>query len=304
MDAGYPRDLVGYGPQAAEGEMAGRRARRRSTSSSTTRRAARTRSCTATRRAEAFLSEIVGAQRARGRAAHVDGVDLRVRLARRRVAHPRSVRALRAAADRLRRGDGDGAQSGRGRGLPQGRPRDRQPRLALDQLPARADRESSASTCSAPSRSTAGSPASGRSAGTPGAPARTRAGWWSRTAASSTTPTITTTTCPGTTRRYGKPQLVVPYTLDANDMRFATAQGFNTGEQFFQYLKDSLRRAVRGRPAHAPHDVGRAALPAGRPARAPRGPGAVPEIRDAASKVWITRRIDIARHWLKHHPHG
>src|SRR3989337_1514952 len=40
--------------------------------------------------------------------------------------------------------------------------------------------------------------------------------------------------------RYGRPQLVVPYTLDANDMRFATAQGFNSGEDFFNYLRDSF----------------------------------------------------------------
>ena len=64
----------------------------------------------------------------------------------------------------------------------------------------------------------------------------------------------------------GKPQLVVPYTLDANDMRFATPQGFNSGDQFFAYLQGRLRRALRGRQPHAAHDVGRPALPAGRPA--------------------------------------
>ena len=58
---------------------------------------------------------------------------------------------------------------------------------------------------------------------------------------------------------------IVPYTLDANDMRFATAQGFNSGDQFFAYLKDSFDVLYAEGGAH---DVGRPALPAGRPARA------------------------------------
>ena len=99
------------------------------------------------------------------------------------------------------------------------------------------------------------------------APAPTRAGWWPRTAASSTTPTTTTTTCPTGRAVEGKPQLVVPYTLDANDMRFATAQGFNSGDQFFAYLKDSFD-VLYAEGAETPaDDVGRAALPPRRPAR-------------------------------------
>ena len=68
------------------------------------------------------------------------------------------------------------------------------------------------------------------------------------------------------------PQLIIPYTLDANDMRFATPQGFNSGDQFFAYLKDSfdtLYAEGTGRPAA--HDEHRPALPAGRPARPRRG---------------------------------
>ena len=57
------------------------------------------------------------------------------------------------------------------------------------------------------------------------------------------------------------PHLVVPYTLDCNDMRFATPQGFNTGEQFFTYLKDSVRRALRRGRRATEDDVHRHALP-------------------------------------------
>ena len=59
-------------------------------------------------------------------------------------------------------------------------------------------------------------------------------------AASSTTPTTTTTTCPSGRGSAAGRSSIVPYTLDANDMRFATAQGFNSGDQFFAYLKDSF----------------------------------------------------------------
>jgi putative urate catabolism protein len=100
--------------------------------------------------------------------------------------------------------------------------------------------------------------------------------------------------------RYGKPQLVVPYTLDANDMRFATPQGFNSGQQFFDYLKDSfdVLYAEGGRMM----SVGLHCRLAGRPGRF----AALEKfIRYAIrKKVWVARRIDIAKHWLKHHPHG
>jgi putative urate catabolism protein len=101
--------------------------------------------------------------------------------------------------------------------------------------------------------------------------------------------------------RYGKPQLVVPYTLDANDMRFATAQGFNTGSDFFDYLKSTfdVLHAEGGRMM----SVGLHCRLVGRPGRFAALQKFVSYVK-AKRNVWITRRIDIARHWLKHHPHG
>ena len=97
------------------------------------------------------------------------------------------------------------------------------------------------------------------------------------------------------------PQLMVPYTLDANDMRFATPQGFNSGQQFFEYLKDSfdVLHAEGGRMM----SVGLHCRLAGRPGRA----AALARFLDhvaSHSDVWITRRIDIARHWRAQHPPG
>ena len=102
-------------------------------------------------------------------------------------------------------------------------------------------------------------------------------------------------------KKDGSPQLIVPYTLDANDMRFATAQGFNSGEQFYQYLKDSfdVLYAEGGRMM----SVGLHCRLAGRPGRL----AALKKFLQYAKRkprVWIARRIDIARHWLKAHPHG
>jgi putative urate catabolism protein len=100
--------------------------------------------------------------------------------------------------------------------------------------------------------------------------------------------------------RYGKAQLVVPYTLDANDMRFATPQGFNTGEHFFNYLKDSfdVLYAEGGRTM----SVGLHCRLVGRPGRAASLEKFIRYIR--SKKVWVARRIDIARHWLKHHAYA
>jgi putative urate catabolism protein len=97
----------------------------------------------------------------------------------------------------------------------------------------------------------------------------------------------------------GKPQLIVPYTLDANDMRFATAQGFNTGDDFFRYLKDSfdVLYAEGGRMM----SVGLHCRLIGRPGRLASLDGFIRYVR--SKKIWVTRRIDIARHWLKNHPH-
>lgn len=103
--------------------------------------------------------------------------------------------------------------------------------------------------------------------------------------------------------RYGRPQLVVPYTLDANDMRFATPQGFNSGEQFYQYLKDSFD-ALYAEGEHTPRmmSVGLHCRIIGRAGRI----GAVQRFLNYVAKkpkVWFARRIDIARHWLEHHPY-
>jgi putative urate catabolism protein len=102
----------------------------------------------------------------------------------------------------------------------------------------------------------------------------------------------------------GKPLLIVPYTLDANDMRFATAQGFNSGDQFFSYLKDSfdvLYREGADRPRMM--SVGLHCRLTGRPGRT----AALERFLDYAAghdRIWITRRIDIARHWIATHPFG
>lgn len=101
---------------------------------------------------------------------------------------------------------------------------------------------------------------------------------------------------------HGKPQLIVPYTLDANDMRFATAQGFNSGDQFFTYLKDTFDVLYReGETSPRMMSVGLHCRIAGRPGRT----AALERFLDYTSahqSVWITRRIDIARHWAATHP--
>ncbi len=101
----------------------------------------------------------------------------------------------------------------------------------------------------------------------------------------------------------GAPQLIVPYTLDANDMRFATAQGFNTGDQFFAYLKDTFDVLyAEGETAPKMMSVGLHCRLAGRPGRA----AALARFLDYVQgheRVWICRRVDIARHWIEHYPY-
>jgi putative urate catabolism protein len=91
--------------------------------------------------------------------------------------------------------------------------------------------------------------------------------------------------------------LVVPYTLDANDMRFATPQGFNTAEQFFTYLRDSFD-VLYAEGAERPKmlSVGMHCRLLGRPGRF-RGLQRFLDHVQAHDKVWVCRRIDIARHW-------
>ena len=101
----------------------------------------------------------------------------------------------------------------------------------------------------------------------------------------------------------GRDQLIIPYTLDANDMRFATPQGFNSGDQFYAYLKDSFDAL------YAEGNAGQAKMMSiGLHCRLIGRPGRVMALRRfmeyAASHadVWFPRRIDIARHWAQIHP--
>ncbi len=101
---------------------------------------------------------------------------------------------------------------------------------------------------------------------------------------------------------FDQPQLMVPYTLDANDMRFATPQGFNTGEHFFSYLKDSLDQLyAEGATAPKMLSIGLHCRLAGRPGRA-AGLARFLDYVARKSDVWVARRIDIAEHWRQHFP--
>jgi len=102
--------------------------------------------------------------------------------------------------------------------------------------------------------------------------------------------------------RHGTPQLIIPYTLDANDMRFATAQGFNSGAQFLQYLKDSFD-VLYAEGAESPKmmSVGLHCRLSGRPGRFAAVEQFLRYVR-SHDDVWICRRIDIARHWHAEHP--
>ena len=102
----------------------------------------------------------------------------------------------------------------------------------------------------------------------------------------------------------GRPHLVIPYTLDTNDMRFATSQGFNSGDQFFTYLKDSFDELYEeGQENPKMLSVGLHCRIAGRP-------GSTRSLRRFLKyvlqheDVWLCRRIDIAKHWHKHHKSG
>ena len=103
------------------------------------------------------------------------------------------------------------------------------------------------------------------------------------------------------------PHLVVPYTLDTNDMRFATAQGFNSGTQFFDYLKaafDCLYREGDPNGLNAPKmlSIGLHCRIIGRPGRIE----ALERFLDYVQQhpqVWICRRVEIAQHWMATHPY-
>jgi len=102
----------------------------------------------------------------------------------------------------------------------------------------------------------------------------------------------------------GKEHLVVPYTLESNDMRFAAPQGFNAGDQFFNYLRDGFDVLYReGAETPRMMSIGLHCRIIGRPGRI----ASLERFIDHAlahDDVWFCRRIDIARHWREHHPFG
>jgi peptidoglycan/xylan/chitin deacetylase (PgdA/CDA1 family) len=99
------------------------------------------------------------------------------------------------------------------------------------------------------------------------------------------------------------PHLIIPYALDTNDMRFATVQGFNSGDQFFAYLKDSfdVLYAEGARGAARMLNVGLHCRLAGRPGRLAALERFVGYVL-GHDKVWVPRRIEIARHWRDTNP--
>jgi putative urate catabolism protein len=101
----------------------------------------------------------------------------------------------------------------------------------------------------------------------------------------------------------GRPQLIVPYTLDANDMKFVALNGFTTGGQFFDYLKDAFDVLyAEGDTSPKMMSVGLHCRIVGKP---PRLAGLVRFLDYIAGfeRVWVARRVDIARHWLAEHPY-
>ena len=98
---------------------------------------------------------------------------------------------------------------------------------------------------------------------------------------------------------HATPQLMVPYTLDANDMRFATPQGFNSGQQFYDYLKDSFD--VLYAEGSRMMSIGLHCRIAGRPGRSAALARFLDYVADHDA-TWIARRIEIANHWREHHP--
>jgi len=101
--------------------------------------------------------------------------------------------------------------------------------------------------------------------------------------------------------RKKKKQLIIPYTLDNNDMRFATNQGFNTGDHFFTYLKDSFDALYEeGKTSPKMMSVGLHCRLIGKPGRIQ----SLKKFLDYIQKhqnVWICKRIDIAKHWIKNY---
>jgi putative urate catabolism protein len=98
------------------------------------------------------------------------------------------------------------------------------------------------------------------------------------------------------------PHLVVPYTLDTNDMRFALPQGFSHGDEFFEYLRDAFDvMYAEGEEHPTMMSIGMHCRLLGRPARFKALQRFLDHI-EKHDRVWVCRRIDIAKHWIKEHP--
>lgn len=101
-----------------------------------------------------------------------------------------------------------------------------------------------------------------------------------------------------------QPHLIIPYTLEANDMRFASPQGFNCGDQFLTYLKDSFDVLYEeGETAPKMMSIGMHCRLLGRPGRF-RALQRFLDYVQQHDRVWICRRQDIADHWRQHHPYS
>lgn len=99
-----------------------------------------------------------------------------------------------------------------------------------------------------------------------------------------------------------KSHLVIPYTLDNNDMKYCVAPGFNSGNDFYTYLKDAFDVLyAEGATAPKMMSVGLHARLAGKPGRIAALVRFIDYVR-SYEQVWICRRLDIAQHWIKHHP--
>jgi peptidoglycan/xylan/chitin deacetylase (PgdA/CDA1 family) len=105
------------------------------------------------------------------------------------------------------------------------------------------------------------------------------------------------------TIEYGRPHLIIPYVLDTNDARFLEPPCMATADHFFAYLRDAFERLYEeGRAAPRMMSVGLHGRIAGRPGRA-AGLARFLDYVLGVERVWVCRRVDIARHWHAHHPY-
>lgn len=101
-----------------------------------------------------------------------------------------------------------------------------------------------------------------------------------------------------------RPHLIIPYTLESNDMKFCSPGGFNSGEQFYQYLKDAFDVLyAEGESAPKMISIGMHCRLLGRPGRFKALQRFLDYIQ-SHDKVWICRRNDVAQHWYQHHPYA